>query len=75
MRRASPRITQAGLMDAMSDLNARPAAKKVATTLVLEVWQRIVKRLKYATSGARLSKVEKAFRDMDKVGDDPLDKA
>eukprot|EP00971_Amphidinium_carterae_P028895 568382-Amphidinium_carterae.1 len=61
MRRASARITAPALMEAMNALTCRSDAKKLATSLLLEVWQRIIKRLKYATSGARLSTVEKAF--------------
>eukprot|EP00971_Amphidinium_carterae_P329835 6462548-Amphidinium_carterae.1 len=65
MRRASSRVTAGALVEAMKELSCKPEAKTLAAACIITVWQRVLKRLKYATSGARLSDMEKAFRDLE----------
>eukprot|EP00971_Amphidinium_carterae_P218010 4328069-Amphidinium_carterae.1 len=64
LRRCSARITLQGLVDGMKDLNCQSHQKKVAAACLMDLWQHLQKRAKNSTSGARLTELQKAFKEM-----------
>eukprot|EP00971_Amphidinium_carterae_P296993 5900144-Amphidinium_carterae.1 len=62
IRACSPRLTPQALHDGFQAVSAPLAQKLTAATILLELWQNLGKRARNSTTGARHTKLEKAFK-------------
>eukprot|EP00971_Amphidinium_carterae_P181205 3594527-Amphidinium_carterae.1 len=65
MRACSPRLTLQALHDRFNGVSCPLAQKLTAATILLELWQHLGKRARNSTTGAKLTKLEKAFKELE----------